>query len=39
MGDRIAFAPPYVMTEDEIEQIGIRLKGALDEVWAGVRGG
>ena len=38
MGDRIAFAPPYVMSEDEIEQIGVHLKGALDEVWAEVRG-
>ena len=37
MGDRIAFAPPYVTTEDEIEEIALRLHGALDEVWDEVR--
>lgn len=37
-GNRIAFAPAYVMSEDEIAQIGVRLRKSLDEVWAEVSG-
>ncbi len=37
MGNRIAFAPAYVISEEEIGEIGIRLGKALDEVCAEVR--
>jgi len=33
-GNRIAFAPAYVISEDEIGEIGIRLRKSLDEVHA-----
>ncbi|MDH3580102.1 MAG: aminotransferase [Hyphomicrobiales bacterium] len=32
-GNRIAFAPAYVTSEDEIAEVGLRLKKALDEVY------
>lgn len=33
-GNRIAFAPAYVMNDEEIGEIGVRLRKSLDEVWA-----
>lgn len=36
MGNRIAFAPAYVMGEDEINEVASRLKLALDDVWSEV---
>lgn len=33
-GNRIAFAPAYIISEDEIGEIGIRLRKSLDEVHA-----
>ncbi len=32
VGDRVVFAPPLVIDEDDIEQIGSRLERALDDV-------
>jgi len=32
IGDRVVFAPPLVIEEDEIGEIGERLRRALDEV-------
>jgi 4-aminobutyrate--pyruvate transaminase len=37
VGDRIAFSPPLIITESEIEQVGIRLGKALDGAWAEIR--
>ena len=31
-GNRIAFAPAYIISEDEIGEIGVRLRKSLDEV-------
>ena len=36
MGNRIAFAPAYVISEEEIGEIGVRLGKALDEVHGGL---
>jgi putrescine aminotransferase len=32
IGDRVVFAPPLVIEEDDIGEIGVRLRRALDEV-------
>jgi 4-aminobutyrate--pyruvate transaminase len=32
IGDRVVFAPPLVIEEEEIAEIGVRLGRALDEV-------
>ncbi len=37
-GNRIAFAPAYIISEDEIGEIGVRLRKSLDEVHAEVSG-
>ena len=37
VGDRIAFSPPLIITEAEIDQIGVRLGKALDAAWAELR--
>ncbi|MDR3537296.1 MAG: aminotransferase class III-fold pyridoxal phosphate-dependent enzyme, partial [Acetobacteraceae bacterium] len=34
IGDRIAFSPPLIVTETEIDEIAARLGGALDATWA-----
>lgn len=34
IGDRIAFSPPLVVTEAEIDDIAARLRRALDDAWA-----
>jgi 4-aminobutyrate--pyruvate transaminase len=39
IGDRIAFSPPLIVTEADIDDIAARLGRALDEAWAGVRAG
>ena len=36
MGDRIAFAPSLVISEEEIDYVAERLERSLDEVWAEV---
>jgi 4-aminobutyrate---pyruvate transaminase len=37
IGDRIAFSPPLVITEAEVDEIAARLGQALDDAWAEVR--
>ena len=37
MGDRVAFAPPFIIKETEIQNIGNRFIQALDDVWAETR--
>jgi len=37
VGDRIAFSPPLIVTEEEIDQIATRLGKALDATWAELR--
>jgi 4-aminobutyrate--pyruvate transaminase len=37
VGDRIAFSPPLIITEEEIDQIAFRLGRALDAAWAELR--
>ena len=37
-GNRIAFAPAYIISEDEIGEIGVRLRKSLDEVHGEVSG-
>ena len=38
IGDRIAFSPPLIITEAEMDEIAARLGRALDDAWAEVRG-
>ena len=37
IGDRIAFSPPLIVTEPEIDEIAKRLKHALDGGWAEIQ--
>jgi 4-aminobutyrate--pyruvate transaminase len=37
VGDRIAFSPPLIITEEEIDQVATRLGKALDATWAELR--
>lgn len=37
VGDRIAFSPPLIVTEEEIDQIAARITTALDLTWAELR--
>jgi 4-aminobutyrate---pyruvate transaminase len=37
IGDRIAFSPPLIVTEAEVDQIAARMKRALDDSWAEIR--
>ena len=38
IGDRVAFSPPLIVTEAEIDQIAARLTLALDATWAEIGG-
>jgi 4-aminobutyrate--pyruvate transaminase len=38
IGKRIVFAPAYVITDAELEEIGVRLRKSLDEVHAEISG-
>jgi 4-aminobutyrate--pyruvate transaminase len=38
IGDRIAFSPPLIITEAEIDEVMVRLRRALDDTWKEVRG-
>jgi 4-aminobutyrate--pyruvate transaminase len=38
IGDRIAFSPPLIITEAEIDEIMLRLRRALDDTWKQLRG-
>ena len=37
IGDRIAFSPPLIITETEIDQVMTRLRLALDDTWKELR--
>jgi 4-aminobutyrate--pyruvate transaminase len=37
IGDRIAFSPPLIITEAEIDEIMLRLRRALDDTWKELR--
>ena len=37
IGDRVAFSPPLIITEDQIVEMFRRFRGALDDVWAVVK--
>ena len=37
IGDRIAFSPPLIITEAEIDDVAQRLRRALDATWAELR--
>jgi 4-aminobutyrate---pyruvate transaminase len=39
IGDRIAFSPPLIVTEADIDDIAARLRKALDEAWAELKAG
>ena len=38
IGDRIAFSPPLIITEAEIDEVMLRLRRALDDTWKDLRG-
>jgi 4-aminobutyrate--pyruvate transaminase len=38
IGDRIAFSPPLIITEAEIDEVMTRLRLALDDTWKALRG-
>jgi 4-aminobutyrate--pyruvate transaminase len=37
IGDRIAFSPPLIITEAEVDDMAARLARTLDDTWADVR--
>ena len=37
VGDRIAFSPPLIITEVEIDEVAARTRKALDDTWAEIR--
>jgi 4-aminobutyrate--pyruvate transaminase len=37
IGDRVAFSPPLIITEAEVDDMGARLQKVLDATWAEVR--
>jgi 4-aminobutyrate--pyruvate transaminase len=37
IGDRIAFSPPLIITEAEIDEVMLRLRRALDDTWKTLR--
>jgi len=38
VGDRIAFSPPLIINEEEVDQVALRIRSALDATWAELRG-
>jgi 4-aminobutyrate---pyruvate transaminase len=36
VGDRIAFSPPLIITEAEIDEAVARITRAMDDTWAGI---
>jgi 4-aminobutyrate--pyruvate transaminase len=38
IGDRIAFSPPLIVTEAEVDEIAVRIGRALDDAWVEVGG-
>jgi 4-aminobutyrate---pyruvate transaminase len=37
VGDRIAFSPPLIITEAEVDELAVRLQKTLDATWAELR--
>ncbi|MBN8898940.1 MAG: hypothetical protein J0H35_12265, partial [Rhodospirillales bacterium] len=37
IGDRIAFSPPLIITEAEVDEVAVRVGRALDDTWAELR--
>ncbi len=37
IGDRIAFSPPLIITEAEVDDMAVRLRRALDDTWSELR--
>jgi 4-aminobutyrate---pyruvate transaminase len=37
IGDRIAFSPPLIITEAEVDDMAARLQRTLDDTWTDVR--
>jgi 4-aminobutyrate--pyruvate transaminase len=37
IGDRIAFSPPLIITEAEVDELAVRLQKTLDATWAELR--
>ncbi|HEX4173082.1 MAG TPA: hypothetical protein VHY82_11485 [Acetobacteraceae bacterium] len=37
VGDRIAFSPPLIITDAEMDDLAARLQRTLDDTWADVR--
>ena len=37
VGDRLVFAPPLIITREEIDIMGLRFTRALDETWRQIR--
>jgi 4-aminobutyrate--pyruvate transaminase len=37
VGDRVAFSPPLIITETEIDQVAARITRAMDDTWAEIR--
>ena len=37
VGNRIAFSPPLIITEDQVVEMVRRLKATLDDTWSAVR--
>ncbi|HEY4172389.1 MAG TPA: aminotransferase class III-fold pyridoxal phosphate-dependent enzyme, partial [Rhodopila sp.] len=38
VGDRIAFSPPLIITEAEIDEAVVRIRRAMDDTWAELQG-
>ena len=38
IGDRVAFSPPLIITESEVDRVAERLRRALDDTLAEIRG-
>ena len=37
IGDRVAFSPPLIITEEEVDDMAALLQRTLDDTWAEVR--
>ena len=37
VGDRLVFAPPLIITEEEIDEMALRFTKALDDTWSSIK--
>jgi 4-aminobutyrate--pyruvate transaminase len=37
VGDRVAFSPPLIITEAEIDEAVVRIRRAMDDTWGELR--